>query len=448
MIPLIAIVACVGLYYAMPLFSKQKNKTEQIGEGDTGKLYYSFGSLPGDTAAQSGKYTLTNKEVEHSAAMRTFRNKRRDVLFILIYKQFVSFNETPVKKLEFSFKKVSRSPSSLLNQYGIPLKNKTLVEFSKFDEEDGLAKVDGQIVTEDQVDKNNFIWGSFATEIFRFKLASIDKKMKNKIMEAEAEKLNIPVSQYKEKYIYSKLPTEITENDVNQYLKEFKQDDTERNRKAAKNRLLEKRRKRGEAYILEKYVMSLPIQVNLTPPQFSLETKNEYTPAWTKGSGQVKIDLFSDTRMDASQALLKGLFPLIEKYKDLTVTYRPVFFETDKLQEMTSIAQFCAWMEDKGSFWEYLKISVGDFATNTELKLNDIAKQTGFDSSAFRKCVIEKKSKEIVDYHRKYANYIGIFAGPVLYVDGEVLHGNISIEDVENIIQRKLEIPTAGLWKK
>ena len=51
LIPFIIVLACVGLYFAKPFFSKSQNPKQSIGEADEGKIYYYFQSLPEDLAA-------------------------------------------------------------------------------------------------------------------------------------------------------------------------------------------------------------------------------------------------------------------------------------------------------------------------------------------------------------------------------------------------------------
>lgn len=422
--------------------SKNPKKSFAVGEP---KVYMEFTDLPDDLAARSGDFQLSMSEVEQSAAMSTFQNQKRDILFVLVYKQFVAFSEKPVGKLELSFKKVSRSPSALLNQYGIPIQNSTAIEFESFKKSKGIARVDGRLIQEADLDKDNFIWGAFATDIFRFKISNIDKKLKAKVLVAEAKKLDISTADYKEKYIYSKLPMEVSASDIQSYMKKYNIDDTERNRTNAEYRLLENRKKRGEDYILEKYIMDLPIQVDLEQPAYTVEIKSEWSPVI--GDGELNMYLFSDTRNTISQELLQGVLKLIKKYPQVQFYYLPVFFASNTLQDLTSRAQFCVWLNDREKFWPYFSKSIGNYRENTEAHLTSVADELGLSKPDLQTCLREEKSKEIVNYHVKYSNYLGIFSGPVLYVGGEVLQGKIRIQDVEETLQRRLSLPTAGTWE-
>jgi hypothetical protein len=444
----VAIIALAALlYFGLPLLTTTDSLSDKSQSEEEGQVYFQYSKLPKGLYAQMGDYTVHQGEIDSLAPMRSFRGKKRDLLFLLVYKQYVSFSETPIPVIQFSFKKPSRSASSLLNQYGIPQKFATRVEFSAFDPEQGLARIGGRVIQEKDLDKNNFIWGSFETEIFRFKLAAIDKSLKNKIIKAEAEKLNMPVNDYKIKYIYDKIPMEISERDQLAYMKKFNMDDTPRNRASAYNRLVELRKKRAEDYILEKYIMDLPVKLSLRPPQYDLDVKSEWTPAYREGGKSfVTLNLFSDTQSKASRVLISGLRKILEKYEDVQLFYRPVFFATDKIQKAISEMQFCVWMEAPKSFWNFLEKTSGDQGPQIEQRLYGVVHEEGLSQEKMRDCFINHKYQEVVDYHTQYANYLGIFAGPVLYINGEVMSGNIDPIEVEKIIQRQLELPTAAKW--
>lgn len=443
----IAVAAFIVLTLAIFLLVKpsQQKRSQPHANSQAGKVLWKFDDLENGVMARSGDYQVLDEEIESKAPMKSFKNKERDVLFALIYKQFVAQSERPVKQIDYSFKKISRTPNAVLNQYGIKEKHATKINFSAFNENRGLAKVDGKIITKDDIDFNNFIWGSFQTEIFHYKLSEIDKQLQLKYVAGEAKKLNLTTADYLEKYVWSQLPTEISEADVDTYLKKYNIDNTERNRKAARQRLLEKRRQRGVDYVLKQYVMKLPIVVNLKQPQFQLKEKAEWT--FTRGNAQgLSLSLFSDTHSPQSVKLLEGLFKLMKKYKKIHFEFRPVFYADDRMQLLAEQFHFCVFMLQKDKFWPFFEQSIGDFKSQTESKLYEKATGLRIDVEQLKKCVVSKKYQELIDYHLKYAKYIGIQAGPVLYVGGEVLQGAIGLDAIEKSIQRQLHHPSAGVW--
>ena len=415
------------------------------GKGFDGKIHFQLTQLPEGVIGQSGSEQVKAEEVNGSAPMRTFRNRKRDVLFAIIYNQFVTKNESPVENIEFSFKKVSLSHGAILSKYGIKEKYATKIAFNAFPQSEGVAKVDGLVIRADQVDYNNFIWGAFETDVFRYKLDAIDRILKRKVIAAEAKKVGLRVIDYEKKYIYDKLPEEVSDNDVTAYLEKYNIENVPRNRQSAKNNLFRNRKQRGKDYILEKYIMQLPIKINLQPPHHKLDTKNELTPSLGEGGG-VQITLFSGTRKHESVRLLKGLLPALKKYSGVKLFYRPFFSDKDEYQNFTTQIHFCAFVNQSEKFWDFFQATIGDYKNETENLLYSKASELGLGVGGLKECLQKKESKEVVDYHLQYAQYLGITSEPVMYIGGEVLHGAIQVADVEEIIQRKLKIPAAGMW--
>ncbi len=411
-----------------------------------GKVYWTFKTKKSDLIAQSGEFKVTHKEVEALAPYRSLKNKENEIIFILFYKQFVISAEKPPQKINLSLKKLSRSPESILNQYGIPPNNSVKLEFSSLDPSQGLAKVDGQIVKKSDLDLKNYIWASFATEMFHFQLSSIDKILKRQMISAEAKKLGMNTQNYLDEHVFKELSKELTETDILTYLKKYNIDDYPRNREMAKSRLLEERKKRGVDYILEKYVMSLPVEINLTPPDFELEIKDEWTPYFGNPQGDLNITLFSDTKSSTAEKLLSQMIKLSQEYKNIKVHYRPLFSPQDQLQNLTSQMHFCVWMTEPKNFTQYLVNTLGDFREKTEETLYQKAKEVNLNVAPLKKCLIAQQYKDVVDYHLKYAQYLGLHSGPIVFIEGEVIHGAVRVEDLEKIIHRKLEIPSAGVW--
>lgn len=419
------------------------------GKGQTqsekGKVYFKFTDLPEGTLARSGKFEVKASEVAQSPAMDSFKSKQKDIQFVLIYQQFVSRSKKPVKDLYLSFSKVSRSISSLLNQYGVPLKAGTNVHFSAKNLGEAVAKADSQKILEKDVDYNNFIWASLATEIFHFKLASIDKILKNKIIEAEAEKLKISKEKFKEENIYKKLIKKISESDIEKYMKNYSMEESDFNRRSARDQLLNNRKKRALDYILEKYLISFPVEVDVKRPDFKLEAKPEWTPMLGEGK-KVEVTFFGDTRSEISENLLKELISLVKANPDIQFSYRPIFLDSNRLQMMITQVHLCVWEKYPEKFWSYFGMTLGGLNENTEKSLYGVLEHLELKVDPIKQCLIQQSMKKVVQYHIDYAHFLGIHLGPILYVGGEVLQGRILTEDVKKILDRQLKVPTAGVW--
>ncbi len=424
-------------------------KSNKSGEGvaQKGQVYFKFAKLPQGIIAKSGSFEVKKEEVLKSPQMNGFEEKRNDLEFVLIYQQFVTRSPKVIKNMYLKSPKVSRSISSLLNQYGVPLKSQTQVHFKSQNIGEGIARVDDKIIFQKDIDRNNFIWASFETELFQYKLAMIDKLLKRKVMSAEAKKLKITNDEFKEEHVYKKLIKKISQSDIQSYMKTYSMEETDFNKKSAHDQLLNLRKNRALDYILEKYLIHFPVKVDLKEPKFSLEKRAEWVPELGSGK-KIEISFFGDTRSPMSENLLKELFPLLEKYPQVKFYYRPIFLSSNKLQMTITQAHLCVWGEYPDQFWNFFKQTLGSMEKQTEKRLYKVLDQLKLDVDPIRQCLIKQTMKPAVEYHTNYAHHLGIHLGPVVYIGGEVLHGRIFIKDIKTIIDRQLEKPTAGVWNK
>lgn len=433
------------LCHCTPRCSRDKKATEIPAKFD-GKVYFEFTRLPEGVIAQSGPHQVLRSEITKAAPYRSFMKKKNDLTFALIYKQFIAYNKKKIATLELSTKKLSRSPESILTQYGIPIRHETKIKLGALKPEVGLAQIDGRLIKEADLDKKMFLWAQYETELFRYQLNEIDKRIKAKVLSTEAMKLGLSTEGYTQKYVFDELQKDVSHKEVSDYMAQFNMDDNDRVRALAKNRILELRKNRGINYVLERYVMDLPVQVSLNKPSFKLENKESWTPTLGNPNGILEITVFSETQTPQSEKLLRGLAELVNTYKDLKVILRPFALKGDLNQTLVNSYYFCAWSLKNGNFIDYLVATIGDHADKVKDVMAQKAKASGYDSKALNQCVDSGQVKEISDYHTKYAEYLGIVSSPVLFIEGEVLSGVVLKEDVEKIIHRELKIPSAGVW--
>lgn len=443
--PILSVLIVVGgLSFYFLKFKGSGSKQDKNNQSDPGKIHFEFEKLPGEIVAQMGSLSLNQSEIDQSAAMRAFRSREKDLLFVLVYKQFVSYNEKPPEAIEFSSGNLSLSPQNLLNQFKIPFKSQVNISFNAFDPSDGIARADGRRVSREDIDFNNVIWASHESEIFRYKLKDIDKKLKGLVIEAEAKKLQILPRQYREKYIFQKIPMEISEKDLLAYMKKYHMEDNSRNRNNAETRLLDMRKRRGIDFILEKYVMDLPIKVALEAPAYRLEAKDELTPRF--GGKKLTVTFFGDTHQAAGAYLLESVIELVKKYPSSNFYFRPVFPEKDEIQTIISKGHACGWKLAPDKFWKFFQATLGPFNGDPKKKLMAEASLAGINDAKLKDCMANPEMNKVLQYHLDYARYLSIEVGPVVYVDGEVFRGKINLDDLEETIQRNLKIPTAGIW--
>lgn len=288
--------------------------------------------------------------------------------------------------------------------------------------------------------------GFLESEIYRRKLLLIDKKIKNLALAKEAENLSLNIQDYVSQYIFEKAKQEATTEEVQKYLKERSVPEGKDPKAWAIEEVLKKNKEKSINYILERYILELPILVNLVPPQFPMDIKYDWVPHWGPENAQVQVMVFSDTWSDSGQKIIKEVQSLKKKYKNLFVGFRPLFSIKNPFQKLSVLTGACVWAENPESYWEYLISSLGDHKERTENVLYSVADKLKLKTMEIRQCVFQQRYNNVVEYHAQFNEYLGIQAGPVVYVSGELFSGAIKIEDLEKAIDRKLSLPTAGVW--
>ena len=142
---------------------------------------------------------------------------------------------------------------------------------------------------------------------------------------------------------------------------------------------------------------------------------------------------------------MKDILELKKSYKNLYVAYRPLVGKG--FQELASYIHMCVWNLHKDLFWDFLSQAVGDYKEKTEEKMYSIANQMNMDEVSLKTCVLDKRYNEVMEYHKKYAQYLQISSGPVVFVSGEVLYGSVKVEEIDRILKRKMNLPYAGSWQ-
>ena len=292
----------------------------------------------------------------------------------------------------------------------------------------------------------SYLIGAVDSEIFERKLQLIEKKVKQLSLAAEAQKQGMTTGNYINQYINDKSRELFTEADEKAFLKDKVVPQGVDPKKWVTDELLKKRRKRSADYILEKYILDLPILVNLEPPQYDFDSQQEWTPHMGDENSQIKILVFSGTKSHSEKKLLRELKVIGEKYHNIWVGYRPVLGDGNPFQQMNILFQFCVWIEHPDQFWDFLVASSGNRSLETEKHLYSVAKKMKLSTGQLKQCLLDQSYKKVMEYHRDYSNYLGVSVGPVVFVGGEILHGAVSVEQIEKIIHRKLSIPSAGTW--
>lgn len=410
------------------------------------KLYFEFLQEPGEWLARSGSIIIEKKEVESLKKFRLLEHKGQKILASLFYLQHVSYAKKKPQKITYHFPLQFSEFKSLLNQYGIAYEPSVEVEFQANPKKGRQVLLDNKILSLDDVNRDHYLWGAYQTEKFEFYLSEIDKKLKNQKLFEEATRLQLSIQEYRDQYIDLNMQQSITPERLGQVSQKRGLASTPQGKAQAKKILIEKIRKKNLDYFSEKYLLDLPIQVNLKPPQFMVDLNHESVPYFGPKNSQLSVAIFSDSTSPSSNQLMSEIYKIANKYQGLHMEYRPILSGGNIFQELREKINSCVWEEFPDSYWEYQVDAQGFYNERTQEKLLSVVRAKGLDDKTIEKCLHSKRAQQVVDYHKKYASYLGIHSGPVVFVGGEVLIPPVNIQKIEKLINRQLGFADSAVW--
>lgn len=412
------------------------------------KLYFEFKKDKDNSwLARSGDVEVTAPEVDAAQSMQIVNAKEQDVFLMLFFMQFLGDSKKAPNTITiYAPKPTDRSVESLLNQHGIALNKKTKIEFTDKKDSKIFANIDGKEILKSQISLQHYLWGAYITEKFQTQLNEVDRLIKNKRIVLEAKSRNMNVQDYRKEYVDQFMKVKMSDEEVAKFRVEMNLPNSEEGRVTAQRMMREALEKKGFDYFLEKYLLALPIQVNLEKPQFFMEFGKEYVPTYGPANSEVKMLIFADSNSPSSNALLAALPQLSKEYKGIHVEYRPLLASDDVFQVLREKFNYCVWETAPNQFWNFLSASQGIFREKTEEKLLSVLDEMKIDRSVIDQCVRAAHSTEVIQYQKKYAEFLGIFAGPMVFIAGEVLIPPVSVDSVKKVMNRYLGVAEAAVW--
>lgn len=419
----------------------------QTQDSEEARLYYKFLKKEGvNWLAHAGDITVSQKEVRNLTFFKGVEAKKSELLFALIYQKYVAYEKNPPRKITLFIGDFGRDVASLVNQYGLPLREQSKIVFADKTEDSTIARIDNTTIELKDLDHNHFLWGKIQTIEFQALLKGVDQLVKQKRVLQESRRQNMNVQDYKEEYIYKNIPKEFSSEELEKVRSEKNYSKNKEGRNSAKKWLLKVYQDKHYNYYLEKYLLELPIVVSLTPPKFNLEIESDFVPHFGPSQSEVELTLFTDPGYSVSNEIASQIEALLNEYRGIRIELRPILSSQNSFHQLRSEIDFCVWKNFPDQFLAYYTKTRTDFKTKTHEKLFNRIESLQLSKKSIETCLHGEEVKEAMDYHKKYARYLGIMSGPIVFVSGEVLGPQVSLENVKKVINRQLQRSDAALW--
>jgi protein-disulfide isomerase len=188
--------------------------------------------------------------------------------------------------------------------------------------------------------------------------------------------------------------------------------------------------------LADRLLASAAIKILLRAPRTSVDAGS----GPRRGSPQAPVTIieFSDYQCPFCKRAQPTLRLVAAKYGErVAFAYRD--FPLDDIHPEARIAAESAHCAaDQGKYWEYHDAL---FALSPVLgrdKLNEAARQTGLNESAFSACVDARKYKPLVERDAAEGQRLGVDGTPAFFINGVSLTGAVPLAEFEKIIDAEL----------
>ncbi len=154
-------------------------------------------------------------------------------------------------------------------------------------------------------------------------------------------------------------------------------------------------------------------------------------------SAPVKIFEFSDFSCPYCATMASTLTAALAKHKDVALVWRdfPVVSVHPNALD-ADIAANCAGAQ--GKFWEYHDQLFANQSSFSRDYYMTLASQLSLKTEAFSACLDGQTPLPSIEQHINEGNSLGIDGTPYLFVDDQRISGQLSAEELEQVIQQHL----------
>ncbi len=303
-----------------------------------------------------------------------------------------------------------------------------------------VAVVDGHEITEADVDDAAVVKVyDLEQQLYAVRKAALDNLIAHAVLEAEATRLHISVNQLKKQM--SAGPVQVTEAEVEKFYQENKAAFAAMNPDESRLRLqldLEtqaRMQKYKEA--LQLLTSKAKLDIRLKEPRLS-ESNVAYTVSAGPTNAAVTITAFIDFQCPYCRQFHTVLKRILKAYPaDIRLIFRNLPLDIHADAALAGKASLCA--NEQNGFWKYYDalFAVDDLTIES---LKKLAVTQGFDLERFQECLTSDKTNTALRHDIEEAKHFGISATPALIVNGKLLIGAVSFEELKAVVDREIEL--------
>jgi len=304
----------------------------------------------------------------------------------------------------------------------------------------GLATVDGQTITED--DLAPYVASQLRPLLeqeYQIKKKALDTLISQKVVEAEANKKALTTEKLYEQEVDSKVP-EPTEVELNAVYAVQREQLGSRPFEEVKAQLTQTLKNARIQQARKEYAGRLrdqaKVAVRLSPPRVQVG----FDPARVRGNPKAKVIIveFSDFQCPYCREVTSTLKSLLDKHPDnLALAFRDMPISQIHPMAMGA-AQAARCAGEQGRFWEYHDLLFADQAGLDKPGLASKAQRLQLDEKQFDACLSSEKYKVQIQQDAQEGMRAGVSGTPGFFINGVFLSGAQPQATFERLIEEQL----------
>lgn len=276
-------------------------------------------------------------------------------------------------------------------------------------------------------------------EIYKTKLKGLNELIDRKLLENEAAKKKESVEKYLEEYYLANIQ-EPTEEELKKYYEFKKKQGNDKNFEDVRLAIADflRANKKNELYkkLLKELRRLTKISIEMEPPRVDVKTGG--LPRKGPDDATVKIVEFADFQCQHCREANATIEKILETYpKDVSYVFKDFPLSFHQFAQKAHEAARCAGDQDR--FWEMHRILFENQNSLAESDILKYAKKIGSDMNRFGLCLkYGEHSKEVLGSVDE-GKSAGVIGTPTFFVNGILISGAKSFDELKETINREIE---------
>jgi protein-disulfide isomerase len=304
---------------------------------------------------------------------------------------------------------------------------------------DALAIVDGRSITAADVDRDiEAKLRPLQMQIYALRKSALESLIARAILQNEARRRNITLEELRKQLTAG--PVSVSIQDIEKSYTEntlaFGSMSPDEARERVRLDLEATARMKNYQDAVNRLRDETRIDVLLEEPKVTVSLAG--AARTSKGSEQARVTIVEFADFECPYC--RGAAPIVTNIerdydKDVRVVFKHLPLQGHPAAFPAARAAVCA--AEQGRFWQYHDALFAEQPL-TEKRLNALAAEVGLDPGRFSECLTSQRSSDVVVRDMEEAKRLGITGTPTFIVNGSVLPGAVTSEQLRKLIDREL----------